>query len=137
MPGKEIDDRMKTLFLNLEGHIEPAEGKNGTDHAVRNEESRKNGAAVPAAPKTAGGVCPFLKTSWDATIRYGYPHQENACYRLKKARPVSLTDQDAFCLGKQHRHCPIYQSAQMQKPDGRLHPFLYFLMRRLFQKKYS
>ncbi len=136
MPGKEIDDRLKTLFGDLEGHIEPSNGKNGTAHVVQNEESGMNGTAVPAAPRPADRICPFLNTTWDATIRYSYPSPENACYRLKKSRPVSLTDQEAFCLGKQHRHCPIYKSAKGPERDGLLHPFVHFLKHSLFRKNH-
>lgn len=124
-PTKGQDEqRLKSLFEDLEKQVEETErgvlpvdvppvDVSPTDvpptqediHQVKQNETP---APAPAFPKVEVSVCPFLKASWDKAVIYQYPNDENWCYRVKKARPVSLEQQEQVCYDVQWQSCPIH-----------------------------
>jgi len=54
-------------------------------------------------------ICPYLKWRNDETIRYGFSHVSNFCYKPKKAQPVKLSYQKPVCLTGKYTDCPVFQ----------------------------
>ncbi len=57
--------------------------------------------------ESARALCPFLKASWNPTVQYGFPNEENFCYKGKKPGPVSLEHQEQVCYSKQYARCQV------------------------------
>ncbi len=125
-----MNDRVKRLFAELERSVEPADGQGLPVH-FNYEEIRKREAARTVSFQSTDLICPFLRTTWDATVRYGWADKEHACYRLPKAQPVSTADQAKICFGKQHSQCLIYlgKNGETQE-ENRFAPFLRLIKRR-------
>ncbi len=129
-----MNDRVKRLFADLERSVEPAEGQVIPVHFehidIENEDRRRRGGARTVGTQPLDLVCPFLRTAWDATVRYGWAHKEHACYRAQQAQPVSTADQAKTCFGKRHSQCPIYQGKNGEvHEDNRFTPFLRLIKR--------
>jgi hypothetical protein len=107
MGKDQIDDRLKLLFSELGCHIEPLDGLPLTVNPKDDLNTKKALNSFPDKKETES-ICPFLKTAWDDTIRYGYPHQDNLCYKSKKAQSISLSDQKEVCLSRHFGKCLVY-----------------------------
>jgi hypothetical protein len=55
-------------------------------------------------------ICPHLKRGDDATVRYGYAHALNFCYKADKHQPVSLSHQGQVCFSPDYGACPVYET---------------------------
>lgn len=56
-------------------------------------------------------VCPFLKKRGDQTVRYGFPHASNCCFKPVMAQPVKLGYQKSVCLTNTYcTACVTYQT---------------------------
>ena len=66
-------------------------------------------------------ICPYLKWRKDETIRYGFSHVSNFCYKPKKAQPVKLSYQKLTCLTERNKDCPVLQQESINRlpPDIR------------------
>jgi hypothetical protein len=116
MANKQTDDRLKRLLSEIQSELESLDEPHrpvdtGKDSGIDNKTVNSPNTKVEDA------ACPFLKTVWDKSIRYGYPNEENYCNKPKKAHPVSLTYQKQVCLTNQFSGCPIY-TPPSGKRDG-------------------
>ena len=60
-------------------------------------------------------ICPYLKWRNDETIRYGFSHVSNFCYKPKKAQPVKLSYQKPVCLTGKYTDCPVFQQENIKQ----------------------
>ena len=60
-------------------------------------------------------ICSFLKKKGDITIRYGFPHARNYCYRVKKAQPVDMQYQKDICLDINHVKCAVFNQDDISR----------------------
>jgi hypothetical protein len=56
-------------------------------------------------------TCPYLGKKKDRTVRYGYPHESNYCYKSNNEQPVSLSYQEQTCIHHAYWKCPVYSPA--------------------------
>ena len=68
-------------------------------------------------PESPAGdsICPFLKMRGDKTIRYGFPHPKNFCYKVKKAQPVRVQYQKKCCLDIKYLKCDVFKQDEISK----------------------
>jgi hypothetical protein len=118
MGKSQINDRLNFLFSELRCYIEPMNGIPVTaNHSedLRNKKERE----LSLENRELESACPFLRTSWDPLIRYGYPFQDNLCYRRQKPQIISLINQEHICLKRHHNKCPIYLAEKNEKLKGK------------------
>lgn len=60
-------------------------------------------------------ICPYLKWRNDETVRYGFPHISNFCYKPKKAQSIRLSYQKPFCLTEKYTECPVFQQEKINR----------------------
>ncbi len=124
MRNHEPPDRTQHLFANLKDQLDSSDKLSLPDPP-------KSASIPPLMAVTAStaaderDVCPFLKTDWDDTIWYGFPNEENHCYKHKKPLPVSPQYQEQLCLSSQFNRCAIFQQAREESKLPRV-------IRRLF-----
>jgi hypothetical protein len=116
LANKQTDDRLKSLFSELQGQSQSLDQKPVPVEPEKDSCENKNNLYTSNA-KVKISICPCLKAAWDTSIRYGYPDEQNYCFKPKKARPVSLIHQEQVCITAQFYECPIY-SQSAEKIDG-------------------
>ncbi len=57
-------------------------------------------------------ICPLLGTRLDRSTRFDYPTLENHCYAHNRVSPLSIEEQETYCLGANHRQCRFYLAHQ-------------------------
>ncbi len=55
--------------------------------------------------------CPYVSTSFDRTVHFGYPTHENVCFATGRAAGIENGHQGVYCLTPQHAQCPRYLQA--------------------------
>lgn len=55
-------------------------------------------------------ICPHLKSCGDETVRFGFPHSNNSCYKLPQSHPIKLFHQESVCLKNTYKKCSVYQA---------------------------
>lgn len=129
--GEQISgERVQALFQELkrlrdELEMMPAAGEGSAPGGRQIDLPNVNSANVFF---TAEAVCPFLKAGWNSTVQYGFPNDQNSCYRGKKPKPVTLEHQEQFCYTKLHRKCPLAAPVPIRRRLlALLENFFYFL----------
>jgi len=117
MANKQIDDRLKNLLSKIQIQLESLDEQSMPLNSEKDGSIDNNPAKTPDT-KVEDSVCPFLKTAWDKNIWYGYPNEENNCYKLEKAQSVPLTDQEQICFTSQFCECPIYTARPVELKKG-------------------
>ena len=68
---------------------------------------------MTSGPSTiARPACPYLGTTYDATVHCGYATRENVCYATARRQTISLEFQESYCLGGPYEDCVRYHAAQ-------------------------
>jgi hypothetical protein len=114
MGNQHVDERLRSLFSDLETQIEPLNGPPITISIKPEPNAKKELDNVPGK-KEMETTCPFLKTEWDTTIQYGYPHPANLCYKTPKTQAVSLSDQARVCLSNYYLKCSIFVAVKKDR----------------------
>ena len=112
-----VDERVNILFHDLKRLREDLEKPSLPDP----EEIRSGRKQIdlpnfsnPPVLHSAETICPFLKASWNQTVQYGFPNEENYCYKGKKPGPVPLDHQERVCYTKQFARCPVAAPARVK-----------------------
>jgi hypothetical protein len=130
MEKDQIDERIDSLFAELRRLIEPVNGHPSSIMDFPQDGVHKRDRSCSLEKRGGEPVCPFLKTSWDDTIRYGFPHENNLCYKAFKAQSVSMADQEKVCLNRRYTKCQIFLTeTQKRQNKNLLSPLLNFIQR--------
>ncbi len=112
-----VDERVNLLFRDLKRLREDLEKPSlpGLEeiHSGRKPIDLPN-ISGSSALHSAETICPFLKASWNPTVQYGFPNEENFCYKGKKPGPVPLDHQERVCYTKQFSKCPVAQPSRVK-----------------------
>jgi hypothetical protein len=116
--GPVGDERVKDLFsilkqLNDALGAPPPSGMGGGLSGVRQFDLPE--LEVDAVRKSSDPICPFIKATWNATVQYGFPNENNACYKTKKPSLVELEHQERVCYSKQFTRCPVVAPARPKR----------------------
>ncbi len=57
-------------------------------------------------------VCPLLGTRANPDTHFAYPTLENRCYANQRVSPLTLDEQEQYCLSGNHRSCRFYLGHQ-------------------------
>ena len=109
MSTKLIDVQISNLFAKLEEEqisLVEADAQVNLENAASAGQAPT--AAAPPAIEDEDRACPFIKTRWDNTLRFGYACEENCCLRSGKAKAVSINRQNQVCLNEQYEDCAVY-----------------------------
>lgn len=73
--------------------------------------TNNNGEIKKSSTEAKIPVCPFLKKRGDQTVRYGFPHASNRCFKPVMAQPIKLEYQKTICLTDAYcTMCEVYKA---------------------------
>jgi len=59
--------------------------------------------------------CPFLGNKGDRNIAFTIVTKEHYCHKVKKASPINIEHQSAFCLRNSHIDCVVFKEKNISR----------------------
>lgn len=72
-------------------------------------------SSVKYPEKSLEDICPFLGSKGDRNIAFTIVTKEHYCHKVKKASPINIEHQSAFCITNSHVDCVVYREKKISR----------------------